>query len=195
MSLSSLFAHYGYLVLILGSIGDGTPIMLFGGFAAHRGWLVLLPPVVLAGALGNFLAWSGWFFAVRALGARVLQKRPDWAKPVAAMQARLEKWEVPTIIGTRFVPGLGTPAVIATGLSGAAPGRFLFWNAVGSLLWALVFGCLGYLLGQSIELFFGHIERYEEPVALALLAVGVAWIAWHQWRRWRRHPVPGMPLA
>ena len=35
---------------------DGTPVMLFGGFAAHRGWLVLVPPVILAGACGDFLA-------------------------------------------------------------------------------------------------------------------------------------------
>jgi hypothetical protein len=30
--------------------------MLFGGFAAHRGWLVLLPSVVLAGAFCNAAA-------------------------------------------------------------------------------------------------------------------------------------------
>jgi membrane protein DedA with SNARE-associated domain len=195
MTLSSLFAHYGYLVLLLGSLGDGTPVMLFGGFAAHRGWLVLTPSVILAGAAGNFVAWSLWFFGVRALGAKVLEKRPDWAKPVAAMQSRLERWEVPTIVGARFIPGLGTTAVIASALSGISPGRFLIWNAAGSVLWAAVYGCLGYLLGHSIQLLLGHIERYEEPVAAALLVAGLVWIAYHQWRHWQRRPVTGAAPA
>ena len=38
MKLEELFSHYGYLMLLVGSLGEGMPIMLFGGFAAHRGW-------------------------------------------------------------------------------------------------------------------------------------------------------------
>jgi membrane protein DedA with SNARE-associated domain len=76
MDLDALFSRYGYLVLLLGSFADGTPVMLFGGFAAHRGWLVLVPYVILAGAVGNFLAGGAWFFAMRALGDKVLARRP-----------------------------------------------------------------------------------------------------------------------
>ena len=70
MNLEQLFAHYGYLALIFGSFADGTPIMLFGGFAAHRGWLVLVPCVILAGAVGNFLAAPAGSSAIRAAGRR-----------------------------------------------------------------------------------------------------------------------------
>ena len=37
MDLPGLFSRYGYLMLLVGSLGEGMPIMLFGGFAAHRG--------------------------------------------------------------------------------------------------------------------------------------------------------------
>jgi TolB-like protein len=56
MDLAELFSHYGYLMLLVGSLGEGMPIMLFGGFAAHRGWLALVPWVILIGAIGNAVA-------------------------------------------------------------------------------------------------------------------------------------------
>src|SRR5687767_11390221 len=113
MDLDDLFSRYGYLVLLLGSFADGTPVMLFGGFAAHRGWLVLVPYVILAGAVGNFLASGTWFFAMRSLGDKVLARRPRWAKEVAKVQPRLARWEAPVILGVRFVPGLATAGLVA----------------------------------------------------------------------------------
>lgn len=198
MDLDNLFAHYGYLALILGSFADGTPVMLFGGFAAHRGWLVLIPSVILAGAVGNFLAGSAWFFAIRAVGEQVLTRRPRWAAEVARVRSRLERWEAPFILGIRFVPGLATGGLIAIALSGIAPARFLLLNALGAVLWAVTFGMLGYLLGHLVEWLLGEIELYEKPVALILLAVTVAWIGYQQWRRWRQgrsaEPVPTLGI-
>jgi membrane protein DedA with SNARE-associated domain len=52
LDLAELFSRYGYLMLLVGSLGEGMPIMLFGGFAAHRGWLTLVPWVILIGAIG-----------------------------------------------------------------------------------------------------------------------------------------------
>jgi membrane protein DedA with SNARE-associated domain len=130
MDLDGLFSRYGYLVLLLGRLADGTPVMLFGGFAAHRGWLVLVPYVILAGAVGNFLAGGAWFFATRALGDKVLARRPRWAREVAKVQPRLERWEAPVILGVRFLPGLATAGLIAVALSGILPARFLLLNAV-----------------------------------------------------------------
>ena len=91
MDLDGLFAQYGYLALIFGSFADGTPIMLFGGFAAHRGWLELIPFVILAGAVGNFAAATAWFFGVRAIGERILTRRPAWAGQVAKVRAQLDR--------------------------------------------------------------------------------------------------------
>jgi membrane protein DedA with SNARE-associated domain len=193
VDLERLIAHYGYLALIFGSFADGTPIMLLGGFAAHRGWLVLVPFVILAGALGNFAAAAAWFFAVRAIGEQILTRRPDWAKQVAKVRAQLERWEVPVILGVRFLPGVATAGLIAVALSSISATRFLLLNGVAAVIWAITFGLLGYLLGNSVEWLLGEVERYEKPIALALLAITVVWIGYHQWRRWGRRGLPDAP--
>lgn len=186
MNLEQIFAHYGYAALLLGSLADGTPVMLFGGFAAHRGWLVLVPWVILAGAAGNFLASAGWFVAIRRVGDGILDRRPEWAAQVARVRPHLQRWETPVILGIRFVPGLALGGLIAVALSGITLRRFLALNVVAALAWAAAYGTLGYLLGNGVERLLGQIERFERPVALALLALAVGWIGWRQTRRWRR---------
>jgi hypothetical protein len=53
--LESFLAKYGYIAILLGTVFEGETIMIMGGFSAHRGYLDLLPWVVLAGFAGNFI--------------------------------------------------------------------------------------------------------------------------------------------
>jgi membrane protein DedA with SNARE-associated domain len=190
MNLEHLFAQYGYLALVFGSIADGTPVMLFGGFAAHRGWLEL-PLVILAGAAGSFLAGAAWFLAACRLGERLLALRPRWAEQVARVRPWLERWDAPVLLGVRFVPGLSIVGLLAAGLYGVPVARFMALNAVAALGWAAAYGTLGYLLGHAVERVLGGIGRYERPVALVLLALALLWIAVAWLRRWRRTATDG----
>ena len=185
MNLEHLFAQYGYAALLFGSLADGTPVMLFGGFAAHRGWLVLVPWVILTGAVGNFLASAGWVIGIRAAGEGILDRRPSWAAEVARVRPFLQRWGTATILGVRFLPGVALGGLIAIALSGIPLGRFLVLNAVAAIGWATVFGTLGFVLGNGVELMLGEIHRWERPVALGLLVLTLAWIVWRQSVRWR----------
>ena len=179
MELTEYFSRYGYLMLLVGSLGEGAPIMLFGGFAAHRGWLALIPWVILTGAIGNAVAAGVWFFAARYAGHKILEKRVKWAADVERVDRLLQKWEAPVVIGARFIPGFGSTAAIAIALSDISAKRYLALNAIGATLWALTLGVLGYVIGQAIEVFLGDIEGYEKPVAVALLVAAAIWIIWH----------------
>jgi membrane protein DedA with SNARE-associated domain len=185
MNLEEMFSHYGYLMLLFGSLGEGTPIMLFGGFAAHRGWLELIPSVIVVGALGNALAQSIWFFGARFAGAKILERRTDWATGAEHIGRLLKKWETPVIVGARFIPGISSAALIAVALSEISAARFLVLNVIGASIWAASFGVLGYILGQAVEGLLGDIKSYEKPVAIALLLATAIWIAWrhfpHTW--------------
>jgi membrane protein DedA with SNARE-associated domain len=185
MDLVELFSHYGYLMLLVGSLGEGMPIMLFGGFAAHRGWLSLVPWVILIGAIGNAGAQGLWFFGARHAGRKALQSRARLAADVERMDRLLEKWEAPVIIGARFIPGFSSATTVAVALSTISSARYWVLNVIGAIAWALTFGVLGYLLGQAVEALLGDIKRYERPVAVGLLAAAVLWMLWHHLRNSR----------
>ncbi len=185
MDLAGLFSQYGYLMLLVGSLGEGMPIMLFGGFAAHRGWLALVPWVILVGAVGNAAAQAAWFFGARYAGRRMLEKRADWAAKMKRIDRLLDKWEAPIIVGARFIPGLSTTVLVTLALSSVSSAKFLALNAIGAVLWALSLGVLGYVLGQAVVALLGDIERYEGPVAIGLLAATLLWMVWHHARSLR----------
>ena len=68
VSIEALIEEYGYPLILVGSMVEGQPVMVFGGFAAHRGHLQLVPWVILAGAVGNFLGLQGWYLGGRRFG-------------------------------------------------------------------------------------------------------------------------------
>jgi membrane protein DedA with SNARE-associated domain len=192
MDLTELFSHYGYLMLLVGSLGEGMPIMLFGGFAAHRGWLALVPWVILIGAIGNAVAQGIWFFAARASGQRILENRVDWAAKVERVGRLLKEWEAPVIIGARFIPGLSSAAVVTIALSKISSAKFLVLNVIGAFVWASTLGVLGYALGPAVQTLLGDIERYENPVAVVLLVAAIIWMGWQHsqaFRSAKRKPV------
>jgi membrane protein DedA with SNARE-associated domain len=179
MDLAELFSHYGYLVLLVGSLGEGMPIMLFGGFAAHRGWLVLIPWVIVIGAIGNAIAQGIWFFGARFAGHKILDKRADWATKIERVDRLLEKWEAAVVIGARFIPGFSSVAAVAVALSKISSARFWVFNAIGALVWASTLAALGYILGKAVEALLVDIDHYEKPVAIVLIVAAVIWIVWH----------------
>jgi membrane protein DedA with SNARE-associated domain len=74
-----------------------------------------------------------------------------------------------------------TPFLLGAG--GFSPLRFLVFNAVGAVLWAIVIGVLGYLFGQVFEWILGEVEHYEFLLFMALAGVGVIVWVWHWFRR------------
>ena len=73
----------------------------------------------------------------------------------------------------------GSPRIagpIAMGALGFPARRFAIFNAIGAVLWAIVIGGAGYVLGHTLDTVLGRIEGYEGWALLALVA-GVAVVA------------------
>ena len=79
-------------------------------------------------------------------------------------QAFFERYGGFSLILARFVPVVRTVAPTLAGVGKMPYSRFLIYNVVGGLLWALSVPLLGYWLGGLIP----HLDRY------ILLVVGVA---------------------
>jgi len=71
-----------------------------------------------------------------------------------------EKHGGKTIVIARFTPIVRTFAPVVAGASGMHYRRFLFFNVIGGLLWAISVPLLGYYLGTRIP----GLDKYIEGI-------------------------------
>ena len=96
-------------------------------------------------------------------------ERAEWRRRLQRVHSWLERYRSSLIIGVRFMPGSHTVGGVAIGMSGITLGRFAVLNGAAALMWAMVFGCLGYICGHAMELILGDIKHLEVPILVGLL--------------------------
>jgi membrane protein DedA with SNARE-associated domain len=173
--MEQFVATFGYAALLVGTFLEGETILVIGGFLAHRGYLAL-PGVIAAAFAGTFAGDQFFFFLGRRGGMAALESRPAWKARSTRVFALLRAHQSAVILGFRFLYGFRTVTPFLLGASGVPALRFVLLNAVGGAVWALCFGVLGYLLGQTLELLLGEVKRFEEAILLAIALIGAA--AW-----------------
>jgi membrane protein DedA with SNARE-associated domain len=148
----------------IGLTGPGEAALIAGGIAAAHGHVDLLEVVAIAwlGAMAGGLA--GWLVGLRA--GRVVMTAPG---PLHRLRLRL------LASGDRFFARYGPLAVLFTpswvaGINGMRATRFVPFNALAALVWALAFGLGAYLVGPSIA----DVAGDAGLVGLAVLAGVVA---------------------
>ncbi|HZS95499.1 MAG TPA: rhodanese-like domain-containing protein, partial [Terriglobales bacterium] len=78
---------------------------------------------------------------------------------------------------SKFVPGVGRLAGPVAGMSGMERGRFLLFNGLGSLLWAVVFALVGYIPARKLPIDI-LIETAAGWLLALLVVVLIANVVW-----------------
>ena len=55
-------------------------------------------------------------------------------------------------------------------------GTFTFWNATGGIVWASVFGALGYVFGHNLPLLERYLGRFSIALGVVAVIAGVAFL-------------------
>ncbi|GHF61684.1 membrane-associated protein [Deinococcus metalli] len=157
-----VFAESG---LLAGFFLPGDSLLITAGLLAKQGTLNL-PGLMLAVAAGAILGDSVGYAIGRRFGPGVFNRpdsrllRPEY---VQRTQAFFDRHGSRALILARFVPVVRTIAPTMAGVGGMSYPKFLTYNVIGGLLWALSVPLLGYALGGLIP----NLDRY------ILLLVGV----------------------
>jgi membrane protein DedA with SNARE-associated domain len=98
--------------------------------------------------IGYLLGYRGGRPFVERFGA-LLRIRPE---QIARAELFFARHGDKTIIAARFILGLRTWASMLAGMMRMPFWRFQVFSAVGGLLWAVLIGAAGYLLGSNLAL-------------------------------------------
>ena len=181
MNLPHLVHEYGYWAVLGGTLLEGESILLFAGFAAHRG-LLDLPTVIAVAVVGGFLGDQVFFFAGRRYGLALLKRFPKYAAPAERAKALLAKYHTAVILSIRFLYGLRAALPFAIGTTSISTPRFQLLNLAGAILWAATVTSTGYLLGHAAEAVLGDLRHYELYIFAAIAAGGIAFWWWSKRR-------------
>lgn len=160
-----VFAESG---LFFGFFLPGDSLLLTAGLLASRGALnifVLIPLLFVAAVLGDTV---GYWFGAKTGPPLFKREKSLFFKPknLLAAKAFYDKHGGKTITLARFMPFIRTFAPIVAGAVGMHYRRFLFFNLVGGIVWAIGVTLLGYYLGIA----FGTIEGVDRYFTLMVLA-------------------------
>jgi membrane protein DedA with SNARE-associated domain len=149
----------------------GETALIVAGALAARGRLEL--PLVIAVAATAAIVGDNVGYALGRRGLRPLLDRPGRGSGrrqqlVARGETFFLRYGGPTVFVGRWLPGLRVFAAWVAGAERMPWQRFLVWNALGGICWAITIGAAGYLIGQSVSGSLG-VAGF---VLLAVLAVG-----------------------
>ena len=126
----------------------------------------------VGGVLGYWIGIKGGLPLVARYGGYVGVRQSH----VDKAHGFFERNGAKTILFGRFVAVLRTWAALIAGAACMSFTRFVTYNTIGSIVWAMVFGWLGYYFGRDLPLLERYISRASFAILLAL-AVGITvWV-------------------
>jgi membrane protein DedA with SNARE-associated domain len=181
--LARLLQLYTYPVLLLLVLLESLGIPLPGEIAlvtaaayASHGRISIYVVIALAaagasigGVLGYWIGIKGGLPLIARYGGYVGIRQSNVDKAHAFFERNGSK----TVLFGRFIALLRTWAAIVAGAACMSFKKFVIYNTIGSITWAIVFGWLGYFFGRDLPL----LETYISRVSFGVLMVGAAAVA------------------
>lgn len=194
-TLIETFGYVGLFVIVFAESGlffgfflPGDSLLLTAGLFAFKGelnlWL-LMPLLFVAAVLGDNVGY--WFG--RKTGPPLFSREESLLfkrKNLLAAKAFYEKHGGKTIILARFMPFIRTFAPIVAGAVEMEYRRFMFFNLVGALLWAVGVTLAGYTLGSLFPP--EMLDKYFLVIVLVVIFLSVLPTALHLWQE-NRHEI------
>jgi len=186
MIFGIIFAESG---LLIGFFLPGDSLLFTAGFLASPASQELLQklnmpsespffslPILLIGCfLAAVIGDSVGYSFGRRVGPRLFQREDSLLfskKNVLKAQEFYEKHGGKAIVLARFVPVVRTFAPIVAGIGNMEYRRFLSFNLIGGILWAIGVTIAGYFLAEVIGP--DNIDKYLLPIIILIVLISVA---------------------
>ncbi|MBX5450499.1 DedA family protein [Thermogemmatispora sp.] len=191
---------WGYLAVALfimiessGIPFPGETMLLLASFLAGVDRQLQIPLVIACAALGAIVGDNLGYLLGRHGGRPLVERFGRYLFLKAEHLDRAEQFFArhgdKTVFFGRFIAVLRAWAAFLAGVNRMRWRTFLIYNAAGGIVWATVFGLLGYFAGRVFHDNFAAVEHLARTIswtgALVLLVVGLAALFLYRLRRAR----------
>ncbi|WP_052889888.1 DedA family protein [Thermogemmatispora carboxidivorans] len=171
----------------------GETMLLLASFLAGVDRQLQIPLVIACAALGAIVGDNLGYLLGRHGGRPLVERfgRYIFLKPEHLDRAEqfFARHGDKTVFFGRFIAVLRAWAAFLAGVNRMRWQTFLIYNAAGGVLWATVFGLLGYFAGRVFHDNFAAVEHLARAIswagALALVVVGLVALLLYRLRRAR----------
>lgn len=179
-NLVHLLTTYGYWAVLLfvaiestGIPFPGETMLLVAAITAGTTHKLSIPFVILAAACGAILGDNVGFWVGREGGYRLLRR---YGRYIRLDERRLKlgqylfiKHGGKVVFFGRFVAVLRAWAAFLAGTNRMRWPRFLLFNALGGIVWAVLYGLGGYFLGDNVHRLTGPVGTVFIILAIIII--------------------------
>lgn len=169
-----VFAEVG---LLLGFFLPGDTLLIAAGIYAHGGHLSIVAVIVVV-AIAAILGDSTGYFVGRTLGPRLFTK-PDGVifrkDHIEKAEAFYEKYGAKTLLVSHFIPIVRTFQPLLAGVGAMPYRKFVVFDVIGDIIWAILVPLLGYYVGSRIP----GIDKYIQLILLVVIVLSAGPTLYH----------------
>nr|MDQ2716848.1 DedA family protein [Chloroflexota bacterium] len=183
----------------------GETMLLLASFLAANDPQLQIPIIIACAALGAIVGDNIGYTVGRKGGRPFVERfgRYVFLKPKHLDRADqfFAKHGNKTVFFGRFIAVLRAWAAFLAGVNHMHWRTFLVYNAAGGILWAIIYGCLGYFAGRFFHDNFGQVEHIASNISwigagIIIIAVVIAFVVFRRRRmRQAEHPTASVDDA
>jgi membrane protein DedA with SNARE-associated domain len=194
-TITHLVTNYGYIVVAFFILFEcagfplpgETALLVAAGFAGAGKLSIAI--VIIIAAAAAILGDAGGYWIGRLLGRGFVV---HWGKYVGLSESKMQTLEgffvkhgSLTVFFGRFVGVLRTYSALFAGISKMPYLTFTIFNALGGIVWAVVFGTIGFLFGQNVDEIENLARIFGWGALLGVVLIAATWYL----RRWAKSTV------
>lgn len=171
--MEELIREWGYIILFLYSFGGGFVALAAAGVLSYTGELDLTTSIIVAGS-ANFIGDQFLFILARRNKEYAKNIMGKYHNLISKTEGMMIKFGSFAIILQKYIYGVKTLIPLIIGLTTYDIKKFIVFNILGSIAWAVVVGTVSFQLGEVV-LSFGEDFKYIGLGFVVLVFAGLTY--------------------